>query len=45
MFIHDKYVFAKMLHNDKSMETIEFNIYNHWFDTFANWIQYIKYYT
>ena len=34
----DKYVFAKMLHNDKSMETIEFNIYNHWFDTFANWI-------
>ena len=34
----DKYVFAKMLHHDKSMETIEYEIYNQWFDSFAHWV-------
>lgn len=32
----DKMVFAKMLHNDNKIETINYNIYLKWFDTFAN---------
>ena len=34
----DKYVFAKMLHQDKNMETIEYEIYNQWFESFAHWV-------
>lgn len=34
----DKYVFAKMLHQDNSMETIEYEIYNQWFESFAHWV-------
>lgn len=32
----DKMVFAKMLHNDNKIETINYKIYLKWFDTFAN---------
>lgn len=34
----DKHVFAKMLHQDKSMETIEYEIYNQWFESFVHWV-------
>lgn len=34
----DKYVFAKMLHEDKNMETIEYEIYNQWFESFVHWV-------
>ena len=30
----DKYVFAKMLYQDKFINDIEWNSYNYWFDTF-----------
>jgi len=31
----DKYVFAQMLHDDKKMSTIEYQIYNKWFYEFS----------
>lgn len=34
----DKHVFAKMLYHDKSMEPIEYEIYNQWFESFAHWV-------
>ena len=30
----DKFVFAKMLYDEKKIEKIEYNIYNKWFDSF-----------
>ena len=30
----DKYVFAKMLYDEKKIEKIEYDIYNKWFDSF-----------
>jgi deoxyadenosine/deoxycytidine kinase len=30
----DKYVFAKMLYDDKKIREIDWNIYNYWFNTF-----------
>jgi deoxyadenosine/deoxycytidine kinase len=32
----DRMVFAKMLHDDNKIETINYKIYLKWFDTFAN---------
>jgi len=31
----DKYVFAKMLYDDKKIDEVNYQIYNCWFDTFA----------
>jgi len=32
----DKYVFAKMLYDDKKIESVDYQIYNKWFDTFID---------
>lgn len=32
----DKYVFAKMLYDSKNMESVEYQIYNNWFDSFLD---------
>lgn len=32
----DKYVFAKMLYDDNKIESVEYQIYNRWFDTFID---------
>ena len=34
----DKHVFAKMLYQANNMESIEYSIYNKWFNAFINWI-------
>ena len=35
----DKYVFAKMLYDNKKIREIDWNIYNYWFDTFLKKVQ------
>jgi len=32
----DKYVFAKMLYDDNKIESVDYQIYNKWFDTFID---------
>jgi deoxyadenosine/deoxycytidine kinase len=32
----DKYVFAKMLYDDNKIESVDYQIYNKWFDTFVD---------
>ena len=35
----DKYVFAKMLYDNKKIKEIDWNIYNYWFNTFLEKVQ------